>query len=40
MTRSTPIAPQLLYIGRAADLTRAVDEHGQREYMGAEVYWI
>lgn len=40
MTLSTLKAPQLLRVGRASDLTRAVDEHGQREFMGAETYWI
>lgn len=40
MTPSTLRAAPLLSVGRASDLTRAVDEHGQREFMGAETYWI
>lgn len=40
MTPSTPKAQTLQRVGRASDLTRAVDEHGQREFMGAETYWI
>lgn len=40
MTQSTLKAPRLIRVGRASDLTRAADEQGQREFMGAETYWI
>lgn len=35
-----PSKPKLLRLGRASFVTRAVDELGQREFMGAQTYWL
>lgn len=39
MTKDTKTAPQLLRVGRAFALTRAVDEKGVPEFLGATIYW-
>lgn len=39
MTQQPKAAPQLLRVGRAFALTRAVEEKGVPEALGATIYW-
>ena len=40
MIQVIPSKPTLLRLGAASCVTRAVDEVGQREFMGAQTYWL